>query len=308
MSAEKEKSEAQLLEELLDKLGRFVLKGGTVFRGFREELLGDIEQRLEQATSSIGESEIDPFGMDPQALKRTALGAVFLYKLYFRCITDGLDNIPDGPVILVSNHAGQIPIDGVMITASLVVDKTPPRYARSLVDRWVPSLPYVSTFYSRVGMAVGTIENAERLLTRGEVLLVFPEGMEAITKTIDRAYQLEPFSLGFMRLALSSGAPIVPVSVVGSEEQYPTLYNVKSLARLLGLPAMPIWAQMLIPVLGMLPLPVRYHINLSSPPAAVCQCARYATPLCAGGSGTVPMLSGGWPGRASLSLPPSVPP
>ena len=265
MADEKEKSDAQLLEEMLDKVGRLVLKGGSVFRSFREELLGDIDERLQQATRASSESEVDPFGMDVQALRRTALGAAFFYKIYFRCISTGLENIPDGPVILVSNHAGQIPIDGVMITTALVVEKTPPRYARSMVDRWVPSLPYVSTFYSRVGVAVGTTENAERLLRRGEVLLIFPEGMEAITKTIDRAYQLEPFSLGFMRLALTTGAPIVPVSVVGSEEQYPTLYNIKSLAKILGVPSMPIWIQMLVPVIGMLPLPVRYHLNFGKP-------------------------------------------
>lgn len=265
MSSDTEKSDAQRLEELLDKLGRLVQKGGSAFRSLREDLLGDIEERLQQAVVRPDDAEVDPFGMDIEALRRSALGAAFLYKMYFRCISNGLDNIPDGPVILVSNHAGQIPIDGVMITAALVVEKKPPRYARSLVDRWVPSLPYVSTFYSRVGMAVGTFENAERLLARGEVLLVFPEGMEAITKTIDRAYQLEEFSLGFMRLAMSTGAPIVPVSVVGSEEQYPTLYNLKSIAKLLGMPALPIWAHMLIPVVGMLPLPVRYHINFGKP-------------------------------------------
>jgi 1-acyl-sn-glycerol-3-phosphate acyltransferase len=254
-----------LPDDLLERVGDLVLKMGSSIQGFREAVLGDLEKRLEDATVGLGDDEVDPFGMDPKALYRTAIGASFLYKVYFRCGTQGLDNVPEGPVILVGNHAGQLPIDGVMITAALVLDRDPPRFCRALVDRWVPTLPFVSTFYSRVGMAVGTPENARRLLARGEALLAFPEGMEAITKTVDQAYQLQSFSLGFMRLAVATGTPIVPVAVVGSEEQYPTLYNLKNVGRLFGLPALPIWLQMFVPVLGLLPLPVRYRLRFGEP-------------------------------------------
>jgi 1-acyl-sn-glycerol-3-phosphate acyltransferase len=185
--------------------------------------------------------------------------------VYFRCLTRGLDRIPAGPVILVANHAGQLPLDGVMITTGMLLEGDPPRLARSLVDRWVPTLPFVSVLFSRVGVAVGTPENAQLLLSRGEALLTFPEGMSGITKTVDQAYQLQRFGLGFMRLALASKAPIVPVAVVGSEEQYPTLYNLKGVGKLVGLPALPIWAQMIVPVLGLLPLPVRYRMEFGEP-------------------------------------------
>ncbi len=260
-----EKKTNELPFDLLETIGKFVERGGSTLQAFREEVLGDLDERLNAATMSVGEEGVDPFGMDPTALRRTAIGASFLYKVYFRCISRGLENVPDGPVIFVANHAGQIPIDGVMITCALVLDKDPPRFARSLVDRWVPSLPFVSTFYSRIGMAVGTPENARRLLASGEALLAFPEGMEAISKTVEQAYQLKPFNSGFMRLALSMNAPVVPVAVVGSEEQYPTLYNLKSLGRRLRIPAIPIWAQMVIPVLGLLPLPVRYRLQFGEP-------------------------------------------
>jgi 1-acyl-sn-glycerol-3-phosphate acyltransferase len=263
--SETETKQGQVFDDLLETIGKLILKGGSSIQSFRSEVLGDLDARLNAASGSIGEGGVDPFGMDPTALKRTAVGAAFLYKVYFRCLSKGLANVPDGPAILVANHAGQLPIDAVMITSALLLDRDPPRFVRSMVDRWVPTLPFVSTFYSRVGMAVGTTENAERLIERGEALLSFPEGMGAISKTVDQAYQLKEFKLGFMRLAISTGVPVVPIAVVGSEEQYPTLYNLKGLARLVGLPSVPIWAQMIVPVLGLLPLPVRYRLRFGEP-------------------------------------------
>ncbi|MCP4593339.1 MAG: hypothetical protein GY842_21600 [bacterium] len=123
----------------------------------------------------------------------------------------------------------------------------------------------MSTFYSRIGMAVGTSENAQHLLDRGEALLAFPEGMQGISKTVDEAYQLQPFSRGFMRLALATNTPIIPVGVVGSEEQYPTLYKMKGIGKLFGISGVPIWAQAIIPVIGLLPLPVRYRLQFGEP-------------------------------------------
>ncbi len=255
----------QLSQELLEAIGRLVLKGGSVLRTFRDQVLSNLDRRLQTIAKEVGDEAIDPFGMDPATLQRVAVGAAFLYYIYFRCATSGLEQMPDGPAILVANHGGQLPIDGVMITTGLLLEGDPPRLARSLVDRWVPSLPFVSTLYARVGVAVGTTENAERLLRRNEVLLVFPEGTDAISKTLDQAYQLGKFGLGFMRLALTTNTPIVPVAVVGSEEQYPTLYNLKGVGKLVGLPSLPIWLQMAVPVLGLLPLPVRYHIKFGEP-------------------------------------------
>jgi 1-acyl-sn-glycerol-3-phosphate acyltransferase len=140
-----------------------------------------------------------------------------------------------------------------------------PRLVRNMVDRWVPTLPFISTLYARNGVTLGTPENALLLLKREEALLTFPEGIAGITKTVDKAYQLQKFGLGFMRLALATGAPVVPVAVVGSEEQYPTLYNLENLGKLVGLPSVPIWAQMIVPVFGLLPLPVKYHLEFGEP-------------------------------------------
>ncbi len=263
--ADSDNNKNQLTTELLEKIGNLVLMGGSVIGSIKQEIIIDLDERLDIISKSMGKDGIDPFGMDPETLRRVAVGVMFLYKYYFRCICRGIENVPDGPVILVANHGGQIPLDGVMITAALVSERNPPRFARSLVDRWVPSIPFVSTLYSRLGMAPGIVENAYQILKREEALIAFPEGTSAISKTVDQAYQLKKFSLGFMRLALANKVPIVPVSVVGSEEQYPTFYNLKGLARLIGIPSVPIWLHMFVPVLGMLPLPVRYYIHFGEP-------------------------------------------
>jgi 1-acyl-sn-glycerol-3-phosphate acyltransferase len=129
-----------------------------------------------------------------------------------------------------------------------------------MVEKWVPSLPYVSTFMSRVGQIVGTPENCRRLLEAGEAILVFPEGIRGLSKLWPQRYQLQEFGLGFMRLALETHTPIVPVAVVGAEEQAPALMDLKPLAKLLGFPALP------VTVTGLpLPLPVKYRLYFGEP-------------------------------------------
>jgi 1-acyl-sn-glycerol-3-phosphate acyltransferase len=124
----------------------------------------------------------------------------------------------------------------------------------------VPSLPYVSTFMARVGQIVGTPENCRRLLNADEAILVFPEGTRGLNKLWPQRYQLREFGLGFMRLALETDTPIVPVAVVGAEEQAPALVDVKPLAKALGFPAFP------ITVTGLpVPLPSKYRIYYGDP-------------------------------------------
>jgi 1-acyl-sn-glycerol-3-phosphate acyltransferase len=255
----------QSTSELMETIGKWVLKGGVALSVFRQDVLADLDRRLETISDTVSTAGFDPFGMDPETVKRAAVGAAFLYKFYFRCETHGLENLPSGPVILAANHAGQLPIDAVMITTGIMLESEPPRLARAMAVHWVPSIPFVSTYFSRMGVAVGTPENAERLLRRNEILLTFPEGVAGITKTVDEAYCLKDFSLGFLRLALAAKVPIVPVAVIGSEEQYPTLYSFKGLGKMVGLPTIPIWAQMVVPFLGLLPLPVKYRLNFGKP-------------------------------------------
>jgi 1-acyl-sn-glycerol-3-phosphate acyltransferase len=157
-----------------------------------------------------------------------------------------------------------VPIDGALIGAAMFMDAEPPRIVRAMVERWAVTLPFVSLLFSRVGQVVGVPENARRLLDRDEALLVFPEGSRGISKTIVDRYKLTDFGLGFMRLAMETDTPIVPIAVIGGEEQYVSVANVESLARLLRMPAFPVLPQMLLPG-GQLPLPTKYRIYFGEP-------------------------------------------
>ena len=215
----------------------------------------------------IGELGVDPFGFDPEVLPVVAGPVAWLYRRYFRVLAFGVEHVPaDGRVLLVANHSGQLPFDGLMIGAAMVLDRTPPRMVRSMVERWVPQLPWISTLFARTGQIVGTPENCRRLLERDEAILVFPEGVRGIAKTFARRYQLQRFGSGFARLALATQTPVVPVGVVGAEEQAPALANLERVARALRMPAFPITPT--FPALGpagLLPLPTRYRIYFGPP-------------------------------------------
>ncbi len=224
----------------------------------------DVEARMKRVPVALGQAGVDPFGLDPRWTKWALTSSGLLHRHYFRTEVFGAKNVPEGRVILVSNHSGQVPVDGALIGASMFFDVEPPRFIRAMVEKWTQTLPFVSLLFSRVGQVVGVPENARRLLEQNEALLVFPEGVRGISKTYDRAYQLADFGLGFMRLAIATGSPIVPVACIGGEEQYLSVANLTGLAKMLGLPAFPIMPQLLIPG-GQLPLPTRYRIYFGEP-------------------------------------------
>jgi 1-acyl-sn-glycerol-3-phosphate acyltransferase len=220
----------------------------------------DVQEKIAAQHSQCNEFGFDPYGFSPDYALAAAAPFLWLYKNYFRVQAQGLENIPPGRVILVSNHSGQLPFDAAMICVASLIEANPPRHLRAMVEKWAPTLPFVSVFFSRLGQVVGTPENARRLLSAEEALLVFPEGVRGITKLWKNRYQLTSFGMGFMRLALETQTPIVPVSVVGGEEQAMALYDWKFLARLLKMPAFPI-----TPTLLPIPLPSRYFIRFGKP-------------------------------------------
>ena len=228
-------------------------------------LLGEeFNERLARVPLALSSSGVDPFGLDPQWTKWALASVAFLHRHYFRTEVFGAENLPKGRVLLVANHSGQIPIDGALLGAALFMDVEPPRFMRAMVEKWTQTLPFVSMLFSRVGQVVGVPENARRLLEQEEALLVFPEGARGISKTFDKRYQLADFGLGFMRLAIETNTPIVPVAVIGGEEQYISVGNVDSLARLFRMPAFPVMPQLLLPG-GQLPLPTKYRIYFGEP-------------------------------------------
>jgi 1-acyl-sn-glycerol-3-phosphate acyltransferase len=228
-------------------------------------LLGEsFQSRIERVPLLLGPTGVDAFGLDPHWARSIFATVALLYRKYFRAEVFGIGHVPRGRVLFVANHSGQIPIDGAMIAAALFMDADPPRMVRAMVEKWAVSLPFVSLFFTRVGQVVGVPDNAKRLLSQGEALLVFPEGSRGVSKTFDRRYQLTDFGLGFMRLAIETDTPIVPIAVVGGEEQYISIANVDALAKLLRMPAFPIIPQLLVPG-GQLPLPTKYRLWFGEP-------------------------------------------
>jgi 1-acyl-sn-glycerol-3-phosphate acyltransferase len=228
-------------------------------------LLGsDFEERVRRVNVNAPFGRTDPFGFDLQTAKYAAAVAAFFHRVYFRSEVFGVGRLPHGRVLLIANHSGQIPIDAMLIGASLFYDADPPRFVRSMVEKWTQTLPFVGTFFQRCGQVVGVPENARRLLAQGDAVLVFPEGARGVSKPFAQRYQLCDFGLGFMRLALETNTPVVPVAVVGAEEQYINVGNSTRLAKLFQMPVFPLIPQALLPG-GALPLPTRYRLHFGEP-------------------------------------------
>jgi 1-acyl-sn-glycerol-3-phosphate acyltransferase len=230
------------------------------------ELLAEVEDRVSKVPNQVNEYGYDAYGLEPDALVRMSLPGVLLYRYYFRCETFGIENAPPGRLLLVANHAGQLPFDAAMLTAAMLMEAEPPRVARPMAEYFVSRLPWISTAAARGGAMVGTPANCVHMLRNEECVMVFPEGVRGMNKTFGERYRLQRFGLGFMRLALETRTPILPVAIVGSEEQQPGLANFPALGRMLGLPALPVtlgfpW----LGPLGLMPLPVKYRLHFGEP-------------------------------------------
>ncbi|MDQ3300531.1 MAG: acyltransferase family protein [Myxococcota bacterium] len=223
----------------------------------------DLVGRTQALVVRGNEFGYDEFGLSKDSLKIAVRLATWLYRHYFRATAFGIEHIPaTGRVLFVSNHSGQLPFDGLVIGAATFLEPAQPRLVRSMVEYFVPSVPFASYLFARWGQITGTPENCRRLLSAEEAVLVFPEGARGISKPFSKRYQLAEFGKGFMRLALEMGAPIVPVAVIGAEEQAPAI-NVAPLARLLRTPSFPIVPYP--PFVPLVPLPVKYRVYFGEP-------------------------------------------
>ena len=225
------------------------------------EVLGVLSHRLS------GEYDVDEFGFDQELTERFLLSAVRpLAEKWFRVEVRGAENIPsDGGALLVSNHSGTIPLDG-LVTMVAVHDHAG-RNLRPLGADLVFRLPVIGEMARKSGATLACNEDAERMLRGGELVGVWPEGFKGIGKPYSERYKLQRFGRGgFVAAAMRTGVPIVPCSVVGAEEIYPMVGNVPSLARLLGVPYVPItpffpW----LGLLGLVPLPSKWLIEFGEP-------------------------------------------
>jgi 1-acyl-sn-glycerol-3-phosphate acyltransferase len=214
-----------------------------------------------------GDYTIDEYGFDAELTERFLLSATRpLAEQWFRVEVRGIENIPKvGGALLVSNHSGTVPVDAMM-TMFEVHERTG-RYLRPLGADLVFRLPFVGSMARRAGVTLACSEDAERMLRGGELVGVWPEGFKGIGKPFSERYKLQRFGRGgFVSAALHTGVPIIPVSVVGAEEIYPLVGNVPALARLLGVPYIPITPFFpLLGPLGMIPLPSKWIIEFGEP-------------------------------------------
>ena len=243
----------------------------AVIQAAQRVLGSDWDTRLATLLAALrrrmgGEYAVDEFGFDPQ-ITEILVGAVEpLAEKWFRLEVRGIENIPtDGGALLVSNHSGTVPLDGVMV--GYAVKKYAQRNLRPLGADLVFQLPFVSQLARKIGATLACTEDAERLLTSGELAGVWPEGFKGIGKPYAERYKLQRFGRGgFVSSAMRAQVPIVPVSIVGAEEIYPLIGNVPSLARLLGVPYLPITPFFpLLGPLGLVPLPSKWIIEFGEP-------------------------------------------
>jgi 1-acyl-sn-glycerol-3-phosphate acyltransferase len=212
--------------------------------------------------------EVDDFGLDPAYENRVRPVAEFLYKSYFRTKTTGIENLPArGRCILVANHSGTLPLDGLMLRTAVRMESGGARELRWLAEDVLFYLPFAGVFMNRVGAVRACQENAERLLAKDHLVAVFPEGIHGIKKLYSERYRLQRFGRGgFIRLALRMRATIVPCAIVGAEETNPLLYRLEYLAGLMGLPYIPVTPTFpLLGPLGLLPAPSRWRISFGEP-------------------------------------------
>lgn len=216
-----------------------------------------------------GDYEVDEFGFDPELAD-----GVFhpmmrpLYRDWFRVEVTGAKRLPiDGPGLVVANHSGTVPLDALILTLAVHDEQPAHRYLRLLGADLVFRIPFLSELARKSGATLACTPDAERLLTMGELVGVFPEGFKGVGKSYRDRYRLQRFGRGgFVAAALRTGTPIVPVAIVGAEETYPLLGNVKPLARLLGMPYFPVtptfpW----LGPLGLIPLPSKWMIEFCEP-------------------------------------------
>jgi 1-acyl-sn-glycerol-3-phosphate acyltransferase len=215
----------------------------------------DRAERLQFGDAGHG---FDQFGMHPDFVAMGESLAAVLYDRYFRVLSYGAEHIPAaGPAILAANHSGTLPMDGAMLWVDVLRHTEPPRPARPVADYFVSTLPVVSTLFARCGVVGGSRGNARALLESGELLMIFPEGVPGIGKPFRDRYKLQEWRQGHCELAIRHSAPVVPVGIVGAEEQMTQIARIP-VPRGSALPYIPIPATLF-------PLPVRYHIHYGEP-------------------------------------------
>jgi 1-acyl-sn-glycerol-3-phosphate acyltransferase len=241
----------------------------TVFDTARELLTREFYLRKWGRLGMRNRSEeVDDFGFDPVYEKKVSPIFDFLYERYFRVECEGIAKIPaEGRCLLVANHSGTLPYDGLMIKTAVKREHPQHRDVRWLAEDFLFHFPFLGSITNRIGAVRACQENAERLLEQESLTAVFPEGVKGIGKLFRKRYQLQRFGRGgFIKLSLRTRSPIIPVAVIGAEETNPMLFRIDYLSRVLGIPYIPVTPTFpLLGPAGLLPLPTKWKIIFGDP-------------------------------------------
>jgi 1-acyl-sn-glycerol-3-phosphate acyltransferase len=227
--------------------------------------LGRLQKALYFAWHS---EEVDEFGSDRRFAESLAPLFEFLYAVWWRVETTGIDRVPGtGPGLVVANHSGVLPYDGIMVKLAVRNEHPARRDCRMLALDMFALLPFLAPMLAKSGSVRANPENAERLLAKGELVGVFPEGVKGVGKLYKHRYKLARFGRGgFVRIALRTGAPIIPCAVVGAEEIHPVVAKADWVGRPIGLPYFPITPTFpALGPLGVVPLPTKWSIDFADP-------------------------------------------
>jgi len=212
--------------------------------------------------------DVDDFGLDSAYEKRVRPLLEAMHRRWFRITTHEIANVPsEGRALLVGNHAGALPWDGLMLKTTLQMEHPAHRTLRWLSEDFVAHSPFLGALTTRLGAVRACPDNGERLLNDNKLVAVFPEGEKGVGKPWSQRYEIQRFGRGgFIKLALRTRSPIIPVAVVGSEETHPMLFRTDRWARWLGVPFLPVtptfpW----LGPLGLVPLPSRWVIRFGKP-------------------------------------------
>jgi 1-acyl-sn-glycerol-3-phosphate acyltransferase len=218
----------------------------------------ELEEQLNKINKPVGTLGYDPWGFNTDTNKIVLALFSGIYNKYFRVETTGIEHVPNtGPVLIVGNHSGQLPIDGTLIAYALASRKISPRLPRAMIERFFPTVPFLGNFLNQIGAVLGDPVNCARMLENGEAIVVFPEGIRGSGKLYKDRYQLQRFGNGFLHLAMKHNTPIIPVGVVGCEETIPALANIKILAKMLNVPYVPV----ALPII----FPAKVRLNFGKP-------------------------------------------
>lgn len=243
------------IQEVLSLLKNFSAKEEVL----RRLVTPEIEALVAKIPKPVGSFGFDAWGYNEDSFKVGLAAFKLLYDHYFRVQVHGLEHIPkQGRVLIIPNHSGQLPMDGVLIGIAAATNPNGPRAARAMIERFFPTVPWLGNLLNAWGGVIGDPVNCVKMLEAEEAIIVFPEGVRGSGKLYRDRYKLQRFGNGFMHLAMNQRTPIIPCGVVGCEETMPAIANLAPLAKLLGVPYVPV-------VPAPFPLPAKVILNFGEP-------------------------------------------